>query len=81
MGGKIADRENKENSLKTILIWTSILVLLIPFIQKNILVNIATSVKKIWNENEKKYQKELNEKYNSSDIFKNVDKQEFANIE
>lgn len=43
--------------------------------------NEKYELSKIWNENEKKYQKELNEKYNSNNIFKNVDEQEFANIE
>ncbi len=36
---------------------------------------------KIWNENEKEYQKALNKKYNLNNIFKNVDEQEFVNIE
>ena len=43
--------------------------------------NEKYELSKIWNENESKYQNELNEKYNSNDIFKNVHKQEFSNIE
>lgn len=43
--------------------------------------NEKHELSKIWNENEEKYQKELNEKYNSNNIFKNVDKQKSVNIE
>lgn len=47
MGGKIADKENKENNLKLILICTSIFVILIPFIQKDMLMNIFRYIKNI----------------------------------
>lgn len=43
--------------------------------------NEKYELSKIWNENEEKYQKELNEKYNSNNIFKNVNKQDSANKE
>ena len=36
---------------------------------------------KIWNDNEKKYQKELNKKYNPDNIFRNVLEREPVNIE
>lgn len=43
--------------------------------------NEKNELSKIWNENEKKYQKELNEKYNPDNIFKKVLERESANIE
>lgn len=43
--------------------------------------NEKNELLKIWNDNEKKYQKELNEKYNPDNIFKKVLEQEAANIE
>ena len=43
--------------------------------------NEKNELLKIWNDNEKKYQKELNEKYNSDNIFKKVLEHESTNIE
>lgn len=43
--------------------------------------NEKNELSKIWNDNEKKFQKELNEKYNPDNIFKNVLEREYSNIE
>ncbi len=43
--------------------------------------NEKNELLKIWNENEKEYQKKLNEKYNIDNIFKKTNKQDYVNIE
>lgn len=50
LGGKIADNKDKERNLKIILIWTALIIFLIPFIQKFILTSIAGTISsiKIW---------------------------------
>ena len=50
LGWQIADKKYKERSLKIILIWTALIIFLIPFIQKFILTNIATNISsiKLW---------------------------------
>ncbi len=47
---QIADKKNKERSLKTILIWTALVVFLIPFIQRFILTGIVSTISsiKLW---------------------------------
>lgn len=47
---------------------------LIALIYYNYVANESDKeeILKCWNKNEKKYQKELNEKYNANDIFKNI---------
>lgn len=47
---QIADKKSKERSLKIILIGTAIIIFLIPFIQRFILTNIATTIPsiKLW---------------------------------
>lgn len=45
--GKIADDKYKERSLKIILIWTALIIFLIPFTQRFILVNIANTISSI----------------------------------
>ena len=49
-GGKIADNKHKEKSLKIILIMTSLIIFIIPFIQKFILCNISNDISnvKLW---------------------------------
>lgn len=47
VGGKIADRDDKEKNLKLILTGTSIFVLMIPFIQNDILVKISQYINDI----------------------------------
>lgn len=43
--------------------------------------NEKNELSKIWNDNEKKYEKELKEKYNPDNIFKNLLELEYANKE
>ena len=43
--------------------------------------NEKYELSKIWNDNEKEYQKELNEKYNPDNLFKNITEQKSVNIE
>ena len=48
--GKIADEKYKERSLKIILIRTALIIFLIPFIQRFVLTNIASTIPnvKLW---------------------------------
>lgn len=50
IGWKVADNKNKERSLKIILIGTALIIFLIPFVQKFILTNIASTISsiKLW---------------------------------
>ena len=47
MDGKIADKDNKENNLKIILIATSIFIIAIPFIQKYTLESVVSYINNI----------------------------------
>lgn len=42
--------------------------------------NEKNELSKIWNDNEKKYQKELNEKYNHDNIYRQIFERKSANI-
>ena len=47
IGGKIADRENKEKNLKIILMLSSVFVMVIPFLQKDIIGLVSSIIKNI----------------------------------
>ena len=50
LGWKIADKKDKERSLKIILIATALIIFLIPFVQKFVLTSIASNIPsiKLW---------------------------------
>ena len=47
IGGKIADKENKEKTLKLLIMWSAMFIMVIPFIQEIILPLISTKVQNI----------------------------------
>ena len=47
IGGKIADRDNKEKILKLLIMWAAIFIMIIPFIQEIILPLISTKIQNI----------------------------------
>ena len=47
IGGKIADRENKEKNLKIILMLSSVFIMVIPFLQKDIIGVVSSIIKNI----------------------------------
>lgn len=47
LGGKIADKENQTNNLKTILLLSAIFIFFIPIIQENVILNIVKIIKDI----------------------------------